>query len=109
MGKLDGNHRPLMRRTKHKLCMFYRKSNALSPPYLSSLVPSSFENISYNLPDSQNIRLVLTRPQLFYRAFLPSSIKNGINCKKKVREKSRVVTNQRKKQQLFFNGITANI
>ena len=63
------------RRTKHKLHMFYKMSNDLSPTYLSSLVPSSFENTVYSLRDPQNIRPVLTRTQLYYKSFLPSSIR----------------------------------
>ena len=45
-------------------------SNDLSPAYLSSLVPSSFENTTYSLRDSQNIRSVLTRTQLYYKSFI---------------------------------------
>ena len=63
------------RRTKHKLHMFYKMSNDLSPAYLTSLVPSSFENTVYSLRDSQNIRPVLTRTQLYYKSFIPSSIR----------------------------------
>ena len=55
--------------------MFYKMSNDFSPAYLSSLVPSSFENTAYSLRDSQNIRPVLTRTQLYYRSFIPSSIR----------------------------------
>ena len=50
-------------------------SNDLSPAYLTSLVPSSFENTVYSLRDSQNIRPVLTRTQLYYKSFIPSSIR----------------------------------
>ena len=63
------------RRTKYKLHMFYKMSNDLSPAYLTSLVPSSFENTVYSLRDSQNIRPVLTRTQLYYKSFIPSSIR----------------------------------
>ncbi|MEW8548517.1 MAG: reverse transcriptase family protein [Candidatus Thiodiazotropha sp.] len=64
------------RRSKHKLCTFYKMKNNLSPAYLSSLVPESFESTTYNLRDSQNIRPILTRTQLYYRSFLPSSIRD---------------------------------
>ena len=41
------------KRAKHKLHMFYKMSNDLSSAYLSSVVPSSFENTVYSLRDSQ--------------------------------------------------------
>ena len=64
------------RRTKHKLHMFYKMSNDLSPAYLSSPVPSSFGNTAaYSLRDSQNIRPVLPRTQLYYKSFIPSRIR----------------------------------
>ena len=47
--------------------------NNLTPAYLSSLVPESFEGTIYNLRDAQNIRPILTRTQLYYRSFPPSS------------------------------------
>ena len=63
------------RRSKHKLCMFYKMKNNLTPTYLSSLVPETFEGTIYNLRDAQNIRPILTRTQLYHRSFLPSSIR----------------------------------
>ena len=64
------------RRSKHKLCMFYKMKNNLTPTYLSSLVPETFESTIYSLRDAQNIRPILTRTQLYYRSFLPSSIRD---------------------------------
>lgn len=65
-----------VRRTKHKLCLFYKMSNNLTPAYLTSLIPQTFENtVTYNLRGSQNIRPVLTRIQLYYKSFLPSCIR----------------------------------
>ena len=64
------------RRYKHKMCQFYKMINDLTPTYLTSLVPSTVENTSaYNLRDSQNIRPLLTRTQLYYKSFLPSCIR----------------------------------
>ena len=48
--------------------------NNLCPAYLSSLVPESFEG-TYNLRNSQNIRPVLARTQLYYKSFLSSGIR----------------------------------
>ena len=64
------------RRYKHKMCQFYKMTNDLTPTYLTSLIPSTVENTSaYNLRDSQNIRPLLTRTQLYYKSFLPSCIR----------------------------------
>ena len=64
------------RRYKHKMCQFYKMINDLTPTYLTTLVPSTVENTSaYNLRDSQNIRTLLTRTQLYYKSFLPPCIR----------------------------------
>lgn len=65
------------RRSKHKLCLFYKMSNNLSPDYLNSLVPPSIETTtSYTLRDASNIRYPMARTQLYYKSFLPSSIRS---------------------------------
>ena len=65
-----------VKRSKHKLYMFYKMKNNFCPAaYLSSLVPQSFEGTTYSLRDSQNIRLVLARKQLYYKSFLFSGIR----------------------------------
>ena len=51
-------------------------NNNISPEYLSSLVPQPVENTtSYGLWDASNIRQPLSRTQLYYKSFLPSSIR----------------------------------
>ena len=65
-----------VRRSKHKLCLFYKMSNSISPEYLSSLVPQPIENTTqYGLRDASNIRPPLARTQLYYKPFLPSTIR----------------------------------
>ena len=55
-------------RSKHKLCLFYKMSNYISPEYLSSLVPQPVENTThYGLRDASNIRPPLARTQLYYK------------------------------------------
>ena len=64
------------RRYKHKLCLFYQMDTGVSPNYLSSLIPASVEDSTiYNLRNANNLRYTLTRTQLYYRSFLPSSIR----------------------------------
>ena len=56
------------RRRKHKLSLFYKMSNALSPLYLSSLVPQTVSNAScYNLRNSSDLQTVEARTSLFYK------------------------------------------
>ena len=67
------------RRYKHKMCQFYKMINDLTPTYLTSSVPSTVENTSaYNLRDSQNIRPLLTRTQLYYKYFYRHALENGM-------------------------------
>ena len=64
------------RRYKHKMCQFYKMINDITPFYISSLVPARVENTSvYHLRDSQNIRPLLTRTQLYYKSFLPACVR----------------------------------
>ena len=64
-----------VRRSKHKLCLFYKMSNNISPDYLSTLVPQPIENtICYNLRDASNLRQPFSRTELCYKSFLSSSI-----------------------------------
>ena len=65
------------RRYKHNLCQVYKMMNDLTPTYLKSLIPATVANTSaYQLRDTENIRPLLTRTQLYYKSFLPSSIRN---------------------------------
>ena len=48
--------------------------NNISPEYLSTLVPQPVETATrYNLRDTSNIRQPLTRTQIYYNSFIPSS------------------------------------
>jgi hypothetical protein len=63
------------RRTKHKLIVFYKMVNNVSPVYLSELVPGTVSNnVSYNLRNSQNIHVPFCRTSLYQNSFLPSVI-----------------------------------
>ena len=65
------------RRNKHKLVLFYKMFNDLTPPYLSSLVPPLVQNASrYNLRNSNDTQTIASRTTLLYNSFLPSSIRD---------------------------------
>ena len=64
------------RRTKKKLIVFYKMMNGLTPEYLHTLLPPTVQNTtSYNLRNSNDIRNVHARTNLFYNSFLPSTIR----------------------------------
>jgi len=74
------------RRTKHKLTQFYKMYNSLAPPYLCTLIPSSVgERSAYPLRNSNNIRSIQCKSQLFTRSFLPSTINLWNNLPESVR------------------------
>ena len=76
LSKETGSESLRDRRYKHKMYQICKMINDLTPTYLTSLVPSTVENTSaYNLRDSQNIRPLLTRTQLYYKSFLLSCIR----------------------------------
>ena len=65
-----------VRRNKHKLCLFYKMPNNLTPSYFSSLFPVSVGNASkYILRNSNDLQTIDARMSLYYNSFLPSSIR----------------------------------
>ena len=100
------------RRKKHKLCLFYKMSNNLSPNYLSSLVPPSIETTtSYTLRDASNIRYPMVRTQLYYKSFLPSSIRSWNELAPVIRDSSSIQSfkyqlnkNLTKPPEYYYNG-----
>ena len=68
------------RRKNHKLTLFFKMINGLSPQYLSDLVPATIDSSSnYNLRNSNNIHLVNARTALYYNSFLPSVVRDWNN------------------------------
>ena len=68
------------RRKIHKLTLFFKMINGLSPQYLLDLVPATIDSSSnYNLRNSNNIHLVNARTALYYNSFLPSVVRDWNN------------------------------
>ena len=68
-------------RDKHKLVIFYKVINGLTPDYLRDLLPPQVhETSNYNLRNSDSIRTIQANTNLhvFYDSFLPSTIGHGI-------------------------------
>ena len=75
-----GWHTLRQRRTNHKVTLFYKMKNTLSPTYLSSLVPQSVNSISrYNLRNTDDFQSVASRTNLFYMSFVPSVVRDWNN------------------------------
>ena len=61
-----------IRRKNHKLTLFFKMINGLSPQYLSDLVSETIDSSSnYNLRNSNDIHLVNARTSPYYNSFLP--------------------------------------
>ena len=68
------------RRKNHKLILFYKLYNNLTPDYLSSLVPSSVNEVShYNLRNANDVQTINARTALYFNSFLPSVIRERNN------------------------------
>ena len=100
------------RRRKHKLILFYKMVNNLSPDYLSSLVPPLVgENNPYNVRNAHNFRTIEARTTLFYNSFLPSVVREWNNLPLETRNapslssfKSLLNINKKKIPKHFYTG-----
>ena len=64
------------RRENHKLVMFYKMYNDLTPSYLSSLVPQSINTLSqYSLRNADSLQSIHARTNLYFQSFLPSVVR----------------------------------
>ena len=63
------------RREKHKLTLYYKMMNGLTPPYLSSLCPPTVSNDAYNLRNQADSQVPRARTSLYYDSFLPSTVR----------------------------------
>ena len=62
------------RRDKHKLTLFFKMHNNITPSYLSDLVPETASSATrYNLRHSNNIMIILGRTNSYLSLFLPST------------------------------------
>ena len=58
----------------HRLTLFYKMFDNITPLYLASLVPQSVSNLSrYNLCNSNDLLTVNSRSSQYYHSFLPST------------------------------------
>ena len=88
--------------TKHKLLIFYKIINNLTPNYLQEFVPPLVEDGNlYRLRNSSDIPTIYTNTNLFYNSFYPSSIREWNNLAQEIKDASSVAsfnTNTTEKQ-----------
>ncbi|MCG7875096.1 MAG: reverse transcriptase family protein [Candidatus Thiodiazotropha endolucinida] len=81
------------RRNKHKLVLFYKALNGLTPSYLTDLVPPSVQETSrYNLRNSDHIQNYRANSNLFLDSFFPSTIRSWNNLPFDVKQAPSVAT-----------------
>ena len=74
------------RRSKHKLVIFYKILNGLTPEYLFDLMPSLVSDINpYNLRNSDNVQSIRARTNIFFNSFFPSTIRAWNNLSEGIR------------------------
>lgn len=66
------------RRNKHKLVIFYKILNGLTPEYLLNIVPPRIqESTPYNLRNSNDIRNIRANTNIFFHSFFPLQLEHG--------------------------------
>ena len=79
------------RRSKHKLVLFFKIINGLTPSYLSDLLPPLVSDTNpYSLRNSDNIQSIRTRTNIFFNSFFPSTIRAWNNLSDEMRNASTV-------------------
>jgi hypothetical protein len=61
---------------KHKLILFFKMVNGISPEYMCNLVPNILgETSQYNLQYSTTLQIIPSRTSLYANSFVPSTFK----------------------------------
>ena len=61
--------------SNHKLIVFHKIINGLTPAYLSDLLPPIVQNnVPYNLHNANNMQSLVTQTYPFFNSFFPSTI-----------------------------------
>ena len=81
------------RRNKHKLIIFYKILNGITPDYLSELVPPMIhETTRYNLRNSNDIQTMHANTNLYYNSFFPSTIRAWNNLSEDIKQATSVAS-----------------
>ena len=75
------------RRQDHKITLFYKMFNQLTPVYLSFLIPQQVNAISHhNLRNSNDIHTIRSNTSLYHNSFLPSTLRQWNSLPVEVRQ-----------------------
>ena len=75
----------------HKLFLFFKMKNGLTPQYLSDLIPARIGDVSaYNLRNSENHVLIHSHTRSYAESFLPSTIRAWNNLPESFRYASTI-------------------
>ena len=75
------------RRQDHKITLFYKMFNQLTPVYLSSLIPQQVNAISHhNLRNSNDIHTIRSNTSLYHNSFRPSTLRQWNSLPVEVRQ-----------------------
>ncbi|MEW8185640.1 MAG: reverse transcriptase family protein [Candidatus Thiodiazotropha endolucinida] len=81
------------RRRKHRLILFYKMINHLTPDILSDLVPPYVrESNPYSLRNSNDIQTIHARTNLYFNSFLPATVRDWNNLPLHVRQSDSLET-----------------
>ncbi|MEW8542639.1 MAG: reverse transcriptase family protein, partial [Candidatus Thiodiazotropha sp.] len=81
------------RRRKHRLVLFYKMVNHLTPDILSDLVPPYVrESNPYSLRNADDIQTIHARTNLYFNSFLPATVRDWNNLPLHVRQSDSVET-----------------
>ena len=97
--------------------LFFQMNTGVSPNYISSLISASVEDsttYTCNLRNANNFSHTLSRTQLYFRSFLPSSIRAWKDLSLEVRQSNSIQSfkyqlNQNFKKALIFIHWQPNI
>lgn len=85
------------RRKKHRLHLFFKMVNVLTPEYLSSLVPPTVGSLTpYPLRNGTDIQTIASSSQLYYNSFLPTAIRDWNELPEEIRNSTTISTFKRK-------------
>ena len=80
------------RRIKHKLVIFYKIVNGLTPDYLSDLVPPLVgDSHPYSLRNANDIQSIRARTNLFFNSFFPSTIRAWNSLPQDIKDANTVI------------------
>ena len=81
------------RRDNHKLTLFSKMNNNITPTYLSDLVPGTVSSATrYDLRNSNNIMTIVGRTHSYLSSFLPSTVRDWNNLPPEIAQSDSVAS-----------------